>query len=70
MAQNAARAERRLSLPVLAIAGAGWLGDLVAETMRAVADHVESVVIPNCGHYPAEEAPGAVGEALERFLVE
>jgi pimeloyl-ACP methyl ester carboxylesterase len=68
MAQNAARAERRLWMPVLAIAGAGWLGELVGETMRAVADHVDSVVIPDCGHYPAEEAPEAVGEALERFL--
>ena len=70
MAQNAARAERRLSMPVLAIAGAGWLGDLVGETMRAVADDVDSVVIPDCGHYPAEEAPDAVGEALARFLAD
>ena len=68
MAQNAARSGRRLSMPVLAIAGGGWLGELVGETMRLVADQVASVVIPKCGHYPAEEAPGAVGEALARFL--
>jgi pimeloyl-ACP methyl ester carboxylesterase len=68
MAQNAARAERRLSMPVLAIAGGGWLGDLVGETMGLVADDVTSVVIPDCGHYPAEEAPEAVSEALIRFL--
>jgi pimeloyl-ACP methyl ester carboxylesterase len=68
MAQNAVRAERRLSMPVLAIAGAGWLGDLVDLTMRLVADHVSGVVIPRCGHYPAEEAPEAVGEALAQFL--
>jgi pimeloyl-ACP methyl ester carboxylesterase len=68
MAQNAARAERRLSLPVLAIAGAGWLGDLVAETMRLVASDVTSVVVPGCGHYPAEEAPEAVSATLTRFL--
>ena len=68
MAQNAVRAERRLSMPVLAIAGGGWLGDLVGETMGLVADDVESVVLANCGHYPAEEAPEAVGVALERFL--
>jgi pimeloyl-ACP methyl ester carboxylesterase len=68
MAQNAARAERRLAMPVLAIAGGGWLGELVGETMRSVADQVESVVIPGCGHYPAEEAPEAVVEALGRFL--
>ncbi len=68
MAQNAARAERRLSLPVLAIAGGGWLGDVVGETMGLVADDVTSVVIPGCGHYPAEEAPEAVGEVLGRFL--
>jgi pimeloyl-ACP methyl ester carboxylesterase len=68
MTQNAARAERRLSIPVLAIAGAGWLGDLVGETMHLVADDVASVVVPSCGHYPAEEAPEAVAEALGRFL--
>jgi pimeloyl-ACP methyl ester carboxylesterase len=68
MAQNAARAQRRLSMPVLAIAGAGWLGELVGETMRLVAAQVASVVIPACGHYPAEEAPDAFGDALAGFL--
>jgi pimeloyl-ACP methyl ester carboxylesterase len=68
MAQNAVRAERPLSMPGLTIAGAGWLGDLVEQTMCLVADDVSSVVIPECGHYPAEEAPAAVGEALARFL--
>jgi len=68
MTQNAARAERRLPMPVLAIAGAGWLGDRVEQTMRSVADDVWGVVIPGCGHYPAEEAPGEVGAALKRFL--
>jgi pimeloyl-ACP methyl ester carboxylesterase len=36
--------------------------------MHLVADRVASVVIPGCGHYPAEEAPEAVSEALGRFL--
>ncbi len=68
IAQNRRRVGRRLTLPVLAIAGAENSGDLVAATMRAAAEHVESVVVPECGHYPAEEAPEAVLAALTPFL--
>ncbi len=68
MAQNERRAQRRLSAPVLAIGGERWLGERVAETMRLVADDVLSVMIAPCGHYPAEEAPGAVGDALAQVL--
>jgi len=41
----------------LTIAGAHCSGDLVEDTMRLAADTVESLVLPDCGHYPAEEAP-------------
>ncbi|WP_310721037.1 alpha/beta fold hydrolase [Streptomyces lydicus] len=36
--------------------------------MRLAAQDVASVVVPGCGHYPAEEAPDAVLSALTAFL--
>lgn len=36
--------------------------------MRLAADDVESVIIPDRGHYPAEEAPEAMLAALTTFL--
>ncbi|MFC7015365.1 alpha/beta fold hydrolase [Streptomyces viridiviolaceus] len=66
--QNHKRKTRRLSLPVLAIGGAENLGSSVGATMQLTADDVESVVLPECGHYPAEEAPEAMLSALTAFL--
>jgi hypothetical protein len=68
IAQNEKRKEQPLTLPVLAIAGEANSGDLVANTMKLAATHVESLIIPDCGHYPAEEAPEAMPDALTRFL--
>jgi pimeloyl-ACP methyl ester carboxylesterase len=36
--------------------------------MRLGAEHVDSVIIPDCGHYPAEEAPEELLAALTGFL--
>ncbi|MEU7042724.1 alpha/beta hydrolase [Streptomyces varsoviensis] len=68
IAQNEERKSRRLSLPVLAIGGAENQGAGVGATMRLAADDVESLVLPDCGHYPAEEAPEAMLSALTAFL--
>lgn len=68
MAQNGRRKERRLTLPVLAIAGAEGLGASVKNTMTLAADDVTSVIVAGAGHYPAEEAPGATLDALTEFL--
>jgi hypothetical protein len=54
----------RLTLPILTIAGEENSGELVANTMKPAADEVESLIIPDCGHYPAEEAPEAMLAAL------
>lgn len=67
-AQNVQRKNTRLTLPVLAMGGAASLGDMVAETMKLGADNVETVVIPDCGHWVAEEAPDAVVAALAPFF--
>ncbi|MDA2806733.1 alpha/beta fold hydrolase [Nocardiopsis suaedae] len=68
IAQNRERARRRLSLPVLAIGGAENLGASVGEALESAADDVQTAVLPECGHYPAEEAPGAMLAALTAFL--
>jgi pimeloyl-ACP methyl ester carboxylesterase len=66
--QEAQRATRRLTLPVLAIGGQFGAGETVAATMQAVADDVQGVVIPGSGHWVAEEAPEELLAALTKFL--
>jgi pimeloyl-ACP methyl ester carboxylesterase len=40
----------------------------VEAELRTVADNVQSVIIAGSGHYPAEEKPEAMLEALQAFL--
>jgi pimeloyl-ACP methyl ester carboxylesterase len=68
IAQNAQRKTHRLTLPVLAIGGTKGIGDGVATTMKLVADNVQPVLIPDSGHWVAEEAPDALLAALKPFL--
>ena len=68
IAQNQQRKQRKLTLPVLAIGGGKALGEGVANTMRLVADNVESQIIPGSGHWVAEEAPEQLLAALKPFL--
>lgn len=68
IARNAQRKERRLTLPVLAIGGERTGGETPANTMRLVADNVQSHVITNCGHWLAEEQPEQVLAAITPFL--
>jgi pimeloyl-ACP methyl ester carboxylesterase len=67
-AQNAERKTRRLAMPVLAMGGAESSGTMVADTMNLVADDVQPLVIPETGHWLAEQAPDAVLDALTEFL--
>jgi pimeloyl-ACP methyl ester carboxylesterase len=67
-AQNQQRKERRLSLPVLAIGGAESSGDMVGATMQLVADDVQTMVLADCGHWVAEQAPEELLAALTTFL--
>ena len=68
IAQNEQRKTRRLTMPVLAIGGAESSGEGVGNTMKLVADDVQSVVLPGCGHWVAEQAPEALLSALSAFL--
>ncbi|MGR6318257.1 alpha/beta hydrolase [Micromonospora soli] len=68
MTQNEKRKNKRLAMPVLAIGGAASSGDKVGEAMKTLADDVQTAVIPNSGHFIAEEAPDALLAALTAFL--
>jgi pimeloyl-ACP methyl ester carboxylesterase len=68
MAQNAERAKRRLTMPVLAIGGEKNHSDEVGRAFESLADDVQTAVIPGAGHWFAEEAPEATLAALAPFL--
>jgi pimeloyl-ACP methyl ester carboxylesterase len=67
-AQNEERKTRRLSMPVLAMGGAESSGVMVADTMKLIADDVQTLVIPGIGHWLAEQAPDEMVAALTAFL--
>jgi pimeloyl-ACP methyl ester carboxylesterase len=68
MAQNAERAKRPLTMPVLGISGAASWGEGVGNAMKPLANDVQSAVIPGAGHWFAEEAPEETLAALTAFL--
>jgi pimeloyl-ACP methyl ester carboxylesterase len=68
IAQNQQRTTRRLAMPVLGIGGGHSLAEQVADTMKLAADDVQTLVIPDCGHHPAEETPEETLTALTAFL--
>jgi pimeloyl-ACP methyl ester carboxylesterase len=67
-AQNQQRKTRRLPMPVLAMGGAESSGAMAADTMKLVADDVQTLVIPGIGHWLAEQAPDELLAALTEFL--
>jgi pimeloyl-ACP methyl ester carboxylesterase len=67
-AQNQQRMTQRLTLPVLAIGGAESTGETVGTTMKLTADDVQTLVIPGCAHWVAEQAPDQLLAALTAFL--
>jgi pimeloyl-ACP methyl ester carboxylesterase len=67
-AQNQQRKTRRLTLPVLAMGGGESTGEGAGNTMKLVADHVQTVVLTGSGHWVAEQAPEQLLAALTAFL--
>ena len=67
-AQNQQRATRKLTLPVLAIGGAESGGKGPGDAMMLAADNLQTVVLPDCNHFVAEEAPKKLLAALTAFL--
>jgi pimeloyl-ACP methyl ester carboxylesterase len=68
IAQNKLTAASKLTLPVLAMGGAQWLGPLMAAMIEPVANDLHSEIVANSGHFVPEEAPAAVGRLLLEFL--
>lgn len=68
MAQNAERAKRPLTMPVLGIGGETSHAEEVGNAMKSLANDVQSAVIPGAGHWFAEEAPEETVAALTAFL--
>ena len=66
--RNKRLAVRKLSMPVLAMSGAGGLGEMYEAHIRNVAEDVRSAVIKGSGHWIPEEKPQDVVEALLKFL--
>ncbi len=61
-------AQGRLSMPVLALAGAGGrYADRIGPMLDEVARDVSVTVIPEAGHWLAEENPEDVAQALSSF---
>jgi pimeloyl-ACP methyl ester carboxylesterase len=58
----------RLLMPVLAMGGAESGGSLAADTLKPIADDVQTLVIPSTGHWLAEQAPEQMIAALSEFL--
>jgi pimeloyl-ACP methyl ester carboxylesterase len=68
LAQDEQRKTRPLTMPVLAVGGEASFGENVGHAVGAVADDVQSLVIPGVGHFLAEEAPEELLAALTAFL--
>ncbi|WTG53920.1 alpha/beta hydrolase [Actinacidiphila glaucinigra] len=66
--QNDRRAEKKLTMPVLAIGGSESWGAGVADAMGPLAQDVRGVVIRGAGHWVAEQAPGEMLTELGTFL--
>jgi pimeloyl-ACP methyl ester carboxylesterase len=68
MAQNGERGARKLTMPVLGIGGEASWGGAVGGALSAIAEDVETLVVPGTGHWIAEAAPEALLVALTGFL--
>lgn len=60
--------QRRLDLPVLAIAGEHFLGVALASSLQPQAPNLTAAIAPGSGHFVVEEAPDFFHARLERFL--
>jgi pimeloyl-ACP methyl ester carboxylesterase/uncharacterized RmlC-like cupin family protein len=58
----------KLTMPVLAMGGEKANGDALGKQVKLVATNVETLVLPNTGHWVMEERPRETMDALMRFL--
>lgn len=65
---NKVLAKNKLQMPVLSVGGEKSMGQALADTVKLVAPHAKTIVLPNTGHWLLEENPKATLQALEDFL--
>jgi pimeloyl-ACP methyl ester carboxylesterase len=58
----------KLPMPVMAIGGDKGFGDWAFKAMQQVATNVQKAIIPDCGHFIAEEQPEKLAEVLLTFF--
>jgi pimeloyl-ACP methyl ester carboxylesterase/uncharacterized RmlC-like cupin family protein len=58
----------KLTMPVLAMGGEKANGEALGKQVTLVATNVETLVLPNTGHWVMEERPRETTDALMRFL--
>ncbi|WP_103035787.1 alpha/beta fold hydrolase [Castellaniella caeni] len=68
LAQNHARAKRRLTIPVMAWGASDGVGDILLRSVASITDNAAGGTIENCGHYIPEEAPKLVAQQLAEFF--
>jgi pimeloyl-ACP methyl ester carboxylesterase len=61
--------DKKLLMPVLAIAGRHSANDRLAKALEPKTDNLKSVIIEDSGHFVAEEAPEAFIKNLRDFLI-
>jgi pimeloyl-ACP methyl ester carboxylesterase len=69
-AQNERHAESKLEMPILAMAGEACLGPLTKQCLELAATDVRGGVIPQCGHWIAEERPDFITDEMLAFFDE
>jgi pimeloyl-ACP methyl ester carboxylesterase len=61
----------KVTVPVVAMGGAkGGLGAKVGEMVKMVAEHVDVVTLPDCGHFLPEECPDEVARRILAVAVQ
>jgi len=68
VAANAVLAKNKLTVPVLAVGAETGLGPLMEQVYGQVAQNVTVKLIPNTGHWIAEEQPQALLATIEPFI--
>jgi pimeloyl-ACP methyl ester carboxylesterase len=69
-AQNQEHAKRKLTLPVLTIAGETGMGPVMEASFTDACEDLTAHIIAGCGHYVPEEAPAELLSLILPFLAD
>ena len=68
IAQTEPLQKKKIKVPIMALGGEKGLGAKVQEMVQAVAADVKGSVLPDCGHFIPEEAPGEVVRSIQALV--